>query len=412
MRRYSRLIALIAVLAMVLVACGDDGTADTTSPPAEAPDTTAATTPDTTAATTPDTTEGTTPDTTAATDTTTAGEFTGEPVTACLVTDLAGVDDRSFNAAAWQGVQDAVSAGYAAADPILLESDDQTDYQPNIDQCLSQGAQHIVTVGFELGEATATNAEANPDINWTIVDFGYDPDIENVRELVYQTDEAAFAAGYLAAGVSQSGVIGTYGGLDIPTVSIFMDGLARGVAHYNEAKGADVQVIGWTSNPDYDPSDPNSAPGEGTFTGTFDPADPIVRQTCESILDEGADIMLPVGGAINLPCGTAIQDRGLEAALIGVDQDAFAAMPPEFQDLWLVTIEKGIAIQVTRSLQDHAEGNWTPGGEVGNLANDAVGLSEFHSWADRVPDELATEVEQILEDIRSGAIEAGIYPVG
>ena len=232
---------------------------------------------------------------------------------------------------------------------------------------------------------------ANPDINWTIVDFGYDPDDPNVRELVYQTDEAAFAAGYLAAGVSQTGVIGTYGGLNIPTVAIFMDGLARGVAHYNEVNGTDVQVVGW----DVEAQD-------GTFTGTFDPGDPVVRQTCESILDEGADIMLPVGGAINLPCGVAIQDRGLDAALIGVDQDAFEAMPPEYQDLWLVTIEKGIAIQVERSLQEHAGGMWTPGGVVGNLGNDAVGLSEFHSWEDRVPPELAAEVDQILADIRSG----------
>ncbi len=358
MKRFMRLFALAAVFALVLAACGDNG---------EGGD------------------DG--------------GD--GEGVVTCLVTDLAGVDDRSFNAAAWQGVNDAVDAGFAAAGPILLESDAQADYQPNIDQCIEQGAEHIVTVGFELGEATQTNAEANPDITWTIVDFGYDPDIENVRELVYQTDEAAFAAGYLAAGVTQSGVIGTYGGLNIPTVAIFMDGLARGVAHHNEVKGTDVRVVGW----DIEAQD-------GAFTGTFDPADPTVRATCESQLDEGADIMLPVGGAINLPCGTAIQDRGVEAALIGVDQDAFEAAPAEYQDLWLVTIEKGIAVQVTRSIEDHANGEWSPGGEVGNLANDGVGLSEYHSWADRVPDELDAEVQQILEDIANGDIDAANFEVG
>jgi basic membrane protein A len=310
-----------------------------------------------------------------------------------LVTDLAGVDDRSFNAAAWQGVQDAAASGGAAADPILLESDEQADYAPNLDQCLAQGAQHIVTVGFELGDATATYAAANPDVTFTIVDFAYDPEIPNVRGLIYQTDEAAFAAGYLAAGVSQSGVVGTYGGLNIPPVSIFMDGFAKGVAHYNEVNGANVTVLGW-----------DVAAQDGTFTGTFDPADPLVRSTCESMLDEGADIMLPVGGAINLPCGTAIQDRGIEAALVGVDVDAFDAAPAEYQDLWLVSILKGIAIQVQRSIEDHANGAWTPGVTVGALANDGVGLSEFHSWSDRVPADLAAEVEQILADIASGAL--------
>lgn len=387
MRQHLRVLSLLAVAMLVLAACGGGNAATTT----------AATTGTTAAEVT--TTAGETTSTAAETSTTAGGEMT--PVKVCFVTDLAGVDDRSFNASGWQGVQDAVASGAAQADPILLESDDATDYQPNIDQCLSQGAEHIVTVGFELGESTATAAAANPDINFTIVDFAYDPDIPNVRELVYQTDEAAFAAGYLAAGVSQTGVIGTYGGLNIPTVSIFLDGLARGVRHYNEVKGADVQVVGW-----------NIEDQDGSFTGTFDPADPAVRALCESILDEGADIMLPVGGAINLPCGTAIQDRGLDAALIGVDADAFEAMPDEYQDLWLVTIEKGIAIQVQRSLEEHAAGTWTPGGVVGNLENDAVGLSEFHSWADRVPDELAAEVEQILADIKAGTLDASFFSVG
>lgn len=386
MKRHMRLLALFAALALIIVACGDgDGEGTTTTGAAE----------DTT------TSEPTATTTTEPTGTTTTAPAAGEAIVTCLVTDLAGVDDRSFNAAAWQGVLDAVDAEFAAADPILLESDAQADYQPNIDQCIAQGAQHIVTVGFELGEATATNAEANPDINWTIVDFAYDPDISNVRELVYQTDEAAFAAGYLAAGVSQSGIIGTYGGLNIPTVSIFMDGLARGVEHYNEVKGTDVRVVGW----DIEAQD-------GSFTGTFDPADPTVRSTCESILDEGADIMLPVGGAINLPCGTAIQDRGIDAALIGVDQDAFNAAPAEFQDLWLTTIEKALALQVTRSIQDHSTGAWTAGGEVGTLANDGVGLSPYHSWEDRVPAELDAEVQQILDDIANGEIDASNFPVG
>jgi basic membrane protein A len=381
-----RLLAILAVLGLVIAACSpaDEGGEETTT--TEASETTTSEVMD---------------DTTTSEAMTSTTGAAGDAAVTCLVTDLAGVDDRSFNAAAWQGVLDAVDAGFAAPDPILLESDDEADYQPNIDQCIAQGAQHIVTVGFQLGDATATNAAANPDINWTIVDFGYDPDIDNVRELVYQTDEAAFAAGYLAAGVSESGIIGTYGGLNIPTVSIFLDGLARGVEHYNETNDASVQVLGWRIDDQ-----------DGTFTGTFDPADPVVRATCESLLDEGADIILPVGGAINLPCGTAIQDRGIDAALIGVDQDAFLAAPAEYQDLWLTTIEKGIAVQVTRSLEAHANGTWTNGGEVGNLANEGVGLSEFHSWADAVPAELAAEVQQILDDIASGAIDAANFPVG
>jgi len=253
----------------------------------------------------------------------------------CFITDLAGVDDMSFNALGWKGVNDAVAAGYAQADPILLESKAMEDYDPNIAACLNEGATHVVTSGWAIVEAVTIAAVANPDVKWTFIDgggFGLD----NVRELVYQTDEAAFAAGYLAAGVTQTGVIGTYGGANYPTVSIFMDGMARGVAYYNEMKGTDVQVIGWSVDL-----------AEGQFTGSFtDMA--LARTTCEGILDEGADIMLPVGGAINLPCGDAIIARGIDAALIGVDADAAFSMPEQYKDLWLITIEKGIDIQDDR----------------------------------------------------------------
>ncbi len=122
--KFKRLIALLAVLTVVLAACGD-GDDDTT--------------------------------------TTTAAAVANEnAVKTCLVTDLAGVDDRSFNASAWQGVQDAVAAGYATDDSFFLESADASDWQPNVDQMVSQDCEHIVTVGFALGEVTAINAAAHP----------------------------------------------------------------------------------------------------------------------------------------------------------------------------------------------------------------------------------------------------------
>ncbi|MEX0863756.1 MAG: BMP family ABC transporter substrate-binding protein [Acidimicrobiia bacterium] len=383
MKRYLRVFAVLGALALVLAACSPAETESTTTT-AAAPDTTQPPADTTTTGGAPSTTEG--------------PGFTA--VKTCFVTDDAGVDDRSFNASGWQGVQDAVASGAAQPDPILLESTSEADYQPHVETCLAEGAEHIVTSGFKLAGTTETFAAANPEVQWTIIDFASVG--ANVTGLEYQTDEAAFAAGYLAAGMTQTGTVAVYGGANIPTVAIFLDGFARGVAHYNEVKGADVAVLGW----DVEAQD-------GTFTGVFDPADPIVRATCESQLDEGADIILPVGGAINLPCGTAMQDRGIDGALIGVDADAFDAMPAEFQDLWLVTILKGIAIQTQRSIEAHASGAPLGGSSsVGNLENEAVGLSGFHAWEDRVPAELAAETMQILEDIKNGVITWDKFVVG
>ena len=388
MKRFMRYLAIFAVLGLVLAACGDDGGADETTTTAAPEETT---TSEAMVTTTSEATEETT---------TTGEEMTFTPVAACFVTDDAGVDDRSFNASGWQGVQDAVASGAAQPDPILLESTSEADYQPHVETCLDQEAEHIVGSGFKLGPTVETFAAANPEVQWTLIDAASNG--PNVAGTEFQTDEAAFAAGYLAAGMTQTGVVATYGGANIPTVAIFMDGFARGVAHYNEAKGTDVQVLGW-----------NVEAQDGTFTGVFDPADPIVRATCESQLDENADIILPVGGAINLPCGTAIQDRGIDGALIGVDADAFEAMPAEFQDLWMVTILKGLASGVTTSIEGHASGSPLGGSSyVGNLENDGVGLSDYHSWADRVPEELDAEVQQVLADIESGTITWDKFVVG
>ncbi|MEZ5176335.1 MAG: BMP family ABC transporter substrate-binding protein [Acidimicrobiia bacterium] len=339
--------------------------------------------------------------------TTTEGDMSsGEAVKTCLVTDLAGVGDQSFNASAWKGVQDAVAAGYATEDSFYLESTDATDWQPNVDQMISQGCQHIVTVGFALGEVTATNAQAHPEITWTMIDnvltdANFSPlALPNVRELVYQTDEAAFAAGYLAAGVTQTDIVCVYGGANFPTVSIFLDGFARGVEHYNDIKGTSVEVKGW----DIDAQD-------GLFTGSFTDME-LARSTAQSLFDEGCDIILPVGGAINLPAGDVILDTGIDAAMIGVDADAYMAMDPKYQSVWLTTVEKAIAPFITLAVQEQDEGTWSPGAFVGNLANDGVGLAPYHDWADRVSPELDAEVQQLLEDIKNGVIDASFTPVG
>ncbi|MGH3650563.1 MAG: BMP family ABC transporter substrate-binding protein, partial [Acidimicrobiia bacterium] len=211
MKRYIRYFAIFAVLGLVLAACSpEEGGEETTT--SEAP-----------AATTTDAPAETTTSADGAT-TTTAAEMEFTPVLTCFVTDDAGVDDRSFNASGWQGVQDAVASGAAQPDPILLESSSEADYQPHVETCLDQGAEHIVTSGFKLGPTTETFAAANPDVQWTIIDFPSNG--PNVAGTEFQTDEAAFAAGYLAAGMTQTGTVSTYGGANIPTVAIFMDGFA------------------------------------------------------------------------------------------------------------------------------------------------------------------------------------------
>ena len=147
MKKHLRLLALFAVFALIIAACGDGD--DAASGDTETTVTTAA----------PATTEGDTA-TTEADTTTTAAPPPADPSLICEVTDVGGVDDKGFNASAWAGAQRA--AADFGGEASVLESQAETDYEVNINSFVDQDCDLIVTVGFLLGEATEVGANANP----------------------------------------------------------------------------------------------------------------------------------------------------------------------------------------------------------------------------------------------------------
>jgi basic membrane protein A len=324
----------------------------------------------------------------------------GEGFQACQVTDTGGVDDRSFNQTAFAGIEQAEDE--LGVEGSVLESQSDADFGPNIQTFIDQGCDLIVTVGFLLGDATRAAAEANTDQNFAIVDvdffdFNTDPPtditLDNARELTFSTDEAAFLAGYLAAGVSESGVIGTYGGINIPTVTIFMKGLEAGIEHYNTENGTDVQLEGWSTAAD-----------DGLFTGDFEDQTKG-RATTEQLLDAGADIILPVAGPVGLGSVEAIRARpDSNAKLIWVDTDGCVSAE-QACDLFLTSIMKNMDVAVFDSVEAAVNDEFEGGLYVGTLENDGVALAPFHEFEDEVPAELASEVEALREEIIAGNIE-------
>ncbi len=317
---------------------------------------------------------------------------------ACQVTDTGGVDDRSFNETAFAGLEEA--AEEIGFEPQVLESQSEADFEPNIQAHLDAGCNLIITVGFLLGDATAAAAEANPDTDFAIVDFDFfdteaeeDITFDNVKELTFQTDEAAFLAGYVAAGMSESGTVGTYGGINLPTVTIFMEGFQAGIEQYNEDEDADVQLLGWDSaNPD-----------GGSFTGDFEDQTKG-RQTTETMLDQGADIIMPVAGPVGLGTLEAVEDT--EAKVIWVDTDGCVSVADSCPS-FLTSVMKNMDVAVRDATLEAAEGNLEGGLYTGTLENDGVALAPYNEFEDEVPDELKERVEELREQIISGEITVG-----
>jgi basic membrane protein A and related proteins len=319
-----------------------------------------------------------------------AGAAPAAKAKACQVTDTGGIDDKSFNATAYKGVTDAVAQ--LGIEGKYLESQQQTDYERNINAFIEEGCDIIVTVGFLLGDATAAAATANPDQKFSIVDFAYDPTLPNVLGQVFNTQEAAFLAGYAAAGVTQTGKVGTFGGIQIPPVTVFMDGLALGVAHYNSVHGTNVEVLGW---------DP--ATQTGLFTGNFESTDDG-RAMGETLMDEGADIIMPVAGPVGLGTAAAVQERG-GGYIIGVDTD-WTVTAPDYAAITLTSVLKNMDVTTFNAIQSVLDGTFAGGVTVGTLENGGVGLAEFHALDSMVSAELKAELEQVRADVIAGTLSA------
>lgn len=310
---------------------------------------------------------------------------------ACQVTDTGGIDDNSFNQTAWKGVQDAEKE--LGVKGRFLESQAETDYEANINSLLGGQCDIIITVGFLLGDATKKAAEANPGQKFSIVDFAYDPPIPNVVGQVYATDEAAFLAGYLAAGMTKTGTVGTFGGINIPPVTIFMDGFAVGVAYYNQQKGTGVTILGW---------DP--ATREGLFTNNFESLDDG-RAFAQNLLDEGADIVLPVAGPVGLGSAALADEIGTDKLMIiGVDADLYLTDPDKKQ-VYLTSIMKRMDSTVMDVIRMAQEGTFKGGVLEGTLASGGVDIAPFHDFEDAVPAELKAELDAIRAGIIDGSIK-------
>jgi basic membrane protein A len=308
-------------------------------------------------------------------------------IKACQVTDTGGIDDKSFNATAWKGVEDAMAE--FDVEGKFLESQQQTDYEKNLNAFIEEGCDLIIPVGFLLADATAAAALANPDIFFSIVDVGW-LEAPNLQGQAFQTDEAAFLAGYLAAGVSETGKLGAFGGIQIPTVTIFMDGFALGAAHYNSVHGTSVEVLGWDIETQ-----------TGLFTNNFESLEDG-RLMAEQLMDEGVDIIMPVAGPVGLGTAAAAQERG-GVYIVGVDND-WAVVNEAYADITLTSVMKFMDVTTFNAIKSVVEGTFEAGLIMGTLENGGVGLADYHELAGMVSGDLQAEVDSLAAQIIAGEI--------
>lgn len=312
----------------------------------------------------------------------------------CVVGDVGGFNDHSFNQLSLEGVQAAAETLGTTAKKV--QSQTSTDYAPAFASLVSQNCNSIVAAGFQFGEPLVASAKANTKIDYVMIDNTTTPVLPNVKDVVFKTSEAGFLGGYAAAAyadsVSKSPAVATYGGQKFPTVTIFMDGIADGVAYYNSQKTKSVKILGW-----------NEKAQTGSFVGNFTDQNKS-KQIASGFLDQGASVIIPVAGSLYQGAGKAITAAKADAVLEGVDADVYES-DPTVKSLILTSIIKKVDVAAQTATADAAKGGTFDNSTyIGDLKNGGVALAPFHDYESKVPSTLSGEIDTIKAGIIDGSI--------
>jgi basic membrane protein A len=323
------------------------------------------------------------------TESSSGGSSANKDFKACMVSDSGGFDDKSFNQTSYKGLQDAVKE--RGLTEVKAESKSDNDYTTNMTAMVNAKCNVIVAVGFKLEDATEAAAKANPNIKFAIVDSSPKAPIANLKPLLFNTAQSSFQAGYLAAAMTKSGKVGTFGGLNIPTVTIFMDGFAEGVRYYNQQKGKNVQVLGW-----------DDAKQKGLFTGDFE--DKAKGQNnAQNLITQGADVLFPVAGPSGLGGLQAAKASNGKVNAIWVDTDGCVSAE-EYCPVLMSSVEKGMDVAVKDAVISVVDNKFDNTQFTGTLQNGGTAIAPFHDFDSKVPADIKSELDQIKADIISGKI--------
>ena len=292
-----------------------------------------------------------------------------------IVFDTGGKDDRSFNAAAWEGVRRA-SKDF----PIVLrdvEPGDPTSVEPAIRAFAEEGYDLIIGVGFEQMPVVERVAKDYPHLNFAVIDGLIK--LPNVASLVFKEHQGSYLVGMLAAKKSRTGVIGFLGGMDIPLIHRFETGYREGAQSVNPNIRVVSNYVGVTA-------DAWNNPGKG-------------KELAVSQIERGADVIFTAAGNSGLGAFDAAEQR--DKFVIGVDSNQNWMKPGHV----LTSMVKRVDNAVYQMVKEKVEGKFRPGVHVFGLENDGVGYAMDQYNEPLIDKAWLQEVEAARQKIISGQIQ-------
>ena len=315
-----------------------------------------------------------------------------------VVTDVGGVDDRSFNQSAWEGLQawgeeQGLVRGVGGYD--YLQSDEASQYATNISNAVQNGFHTVFGVGFLLQPEIEAAAGQNTDTNFVIIDSVIEGQ-DNVVSATFKDHEAAYLAGVAAAHTTQTNKIGFVGGEESPVIDRFEAGFVKGIEDTAKELGKEIDV-------------------DVQYAASFNDS-PRGKAIAASMYQNGADIFYHASGGTGAGVfqeAHAINEKLNEADLadkkvwvIGVDSDQqdegkFTTADGVDDNFTLTSSLKGVGAAV-QDLSTRAMNDEFPGGEhiEYGLSDGGVDLTDGF-----LSDDAKAAVAQAKEDILAGKID-------
>lgn len=309
-----------------------------------------------------------------------SGGSGGGKIKVGLVADQGGLDDRSFNSLANQGLQQTEKDLGDKMQGDVLESKSSSDYQPNLTTFVSRKYDLIIAIGFLMANDVQTVAQQAGNTHFAIVDFSYEKKLPNVRSLVFKEQEAGYLAGALAGMVEEDGklkglnakhVVSSVGGQKIPPVDRYIAGFEAGVKAFCK----DCKVT-------------------HAYSQDFIAQDKCKSQALTQI-SQGSDIIFQVAGGCGLGALDAAKQKGVWG--IGVDSDQ-----SYLGSHILTSALKKVDVAVADVIKSISEGNFQGGADgVYGLAQNGVGLGKIAPAAAAYE----AKLKPVIADINSGKIK-------
>lgn len=312
----------------------------------------------------------------------------GDDFSVVMVTDVGGVDDKSFNQSAWEGMQEwgEDNGKKEGADGYTyIQSNEDSDFVTNLNSAVNANFDLIYGVGFKLQEAMTDVAGQNEDQQFVIIDSVIDA--PNVESVLFKDQEAAFLAGVAAAESTETGKIGFIGGQESEVISRFEAGFVAGVKEVDPAIEVNVEYVG---------SFGDAARGKQLAAAMYSSGIDIIYQAAG---DSGNGVFSEAKDRMNA-------DPSEKLWVIGVDRDQEEEGKYDSGNLTLTSTLKGVGAAVKDIANDTMAGNFT-GGETVNfgLAEGGVDLTDGS-----LTDEVKKSIEDYKEKIINGDIEVPETP--